>query len=35
ADTARFVASLRDTSPEALGEVTTRNFFTLFAKAAA
>lgn len=35
ADTARFVAGLRDTSPEALGEVTTRNFFTLFAKAAA
>lgn len=35
ADTARFVAGLRDTSPEALGEVTTRNFFALFAKAAA
>lgn len=35
ADTARFVAGLRDTSAEALGEVTTRNFFVLFEKAAA
>jgi TatD DNase family protein len=34
ADTARFVAALRDTTPEALAEVTTRNFFTLFGKAA-
>ena len=35
ADTARFVAQLRGESPEALGETTTRNFFALFAKAAA
>ena len=34
ADTARFVAGLRGTTPEALGEITTRNFFRLFAKAA-
>ncbi len=35
ADTARFVAGLRDTSAEALGEQTTSNFFNLFKKAAA
>ena len=35
ADTARFVAELRETSPEHLAEVTTRNFFNLFTKAAA
>lgn len=35
ADTARFVASLRDMAPEALAEATTRNFFRLFTKAAA
>jgi len=35
ADTARFVAGLRGVSPEALAETTTRNFFRLFAKAAA
>lgn len=35
ADTARFVAGLRDVSPEALAEATTRNFFRLFTKAAA
>jgi TatD DNase family protein len=35
ADTARFVAGLRGVSPEALAEATTRNFFKLFAKAAA
>jgi len=35
ADTARFVAGLRDTTAEALGELTTRNFFNLFKKAAA
>lgn len=35
ADTARFVASLRAVEPEALAEVTTRNFFTLFTKASA
>ena len=34
ADTARFVASLRGTSAEALAEATTRNFFSLFRKAA-
>jgi TatD DNase family protein len=34
ADTARFVAGLRGTSPEALAEATTRNFFNLFSKAA-
>lgn len=35
ADTARFLASLRGTSVEALGESTTTNFHRLFAKAAA
>jgi TatD DNase family protein len=35
ADTARFVAALRDIAPERLAEVTTRNFFGLFKKAAA
>ena len=35
ADTARFVAALRGAEFEALGEVTTRNFFRLFSKAAA
>ncbi len=35
ADTARFVAGLRAVAPEALAEVTTRNFFRLFTKAAA
>jgi TatD DNase family protein len=35
ADTARFVANLRGVPPEVLAEVTTRNFFRLFAKAAA
>jgi TatD DNase family protein len=35
ADTARFIASLRGMEPEALAETTTRNFFRLFAKAAA
>jgi len=34
ADTARFVAALRDTSPEALAETTTANFRRLFSKAA-
>lgn len=34
ADTARFVAELRGTTPERLAEATTRNFFALFAKAA-
>lgn len=34
ADTARFVASLRGVTPEALAETTTRNFARLFAKAA-
>lgn len=34
ADTARFVAGLRDMTPEALAEATTRNFFRLFGKAA-
>ena len=33
ADTARFVAGLRGTSPEQLAEATTRNFFALFGKA--
>lgn len=33
ADTARFVAGLRGTTPEALAEATTRNFFRLFNKA--
>lgn len=33
ADTARFVAGLRGTSPEALAETTTRNFARLFGKA--
>lgn len=35
ADTARFVAGLRGVDPQALAESTTRNFFQLFAKAAA
>lgn len=35
ADTARFVAQLRDVSPEVLAETTTANFFRLFRKAAA
>lgn len=35
ADTARFIAALRGVEPEALAEATTRNFFALFAKAAA
>ena len=35
ADTARFVAGLRGVTPEVLAEATTRNFFALFAKAAA
>ncbi|MBM3595883.1 MAG: TatD family deoxyribonuclease [Alphaproteobacteria bacterium] len=34
ADTARFVASLRDVEAARLGEITTRNFYSLFAKAA-
>lgn len=34
ADTARFVAGLRDIEPEALAAATTRNFFSLFRKAA-
>ena len=34
ADTARFVAALRDEDPEQLAEATTANFFRLFAKAA-
>jgi len=34
ADTARFVAQLRGTTPEHLAEVTTGNFFALFSKAA-
>jgi len=34
ADTARFVAGLRDEEPEALAEATTANFFKLFKKAA-
>jgi TatD DNase family protein len=34
ADTARFVATLRETTPETLAETTTRNFFALFRKAA-
>jgi TatD DNase family protein len=34
ADTARFVAGLRGQTPEKLAEVTTRNFFRLFGKAA-
>lgn len=34
ADTARFVAELRGTAPEALAETTTSNFFKLFGKAA-
>ena len=33
ADTARFVAALRGTTPEQLAEATTRNFFALFTKA--
>jgi TatD DNase family protein len=33
ADTARFVADLRQVSLESLGETTTRNFFSLFTKA--
>lgn len=33
ADTARFVANLRGVSEKELGEVTSRNFFTLFSKA--
>ncbi|MBO9725505.1 MAG: TatD family hydrolase [Novosphingobium sp.] len=35
ADTAKFVAQLRGVSVEQLGEMTTRNFFNLFKKAAA
>ena len=35
ADTARFLADLRGTSLEALGDATTRNFHALFTKAAA
>jgi len=35
ADTARFVAQLRQETPETLAETTTRNFFNLFTKAAA
>ena len=35
ADTARFVAGLRRIEPERLAEITTRNFFALFQKAAA
>jgi TatD DNase family protein len=35
ADTARLVAGLRGIEPEVLAEATTRNFFRLFAKAAA
>ena len=35
ADTARFVADLRDIAPEALAASTSTNFFKLFAKAAA
>lgn len=34
ADTARFVAGLREVNPEGLAAATTRNFFTLFGKAA-
>ncbi|MEO0033164.1 MAG: hypothetical protein RIS94_2922 [Pseudomonadota bacterium] len=34
-DTLRFVAALRDTTPEKLSEVTSGNFFRLFTKAAA
>ena len=34
-DTAAFVADLRGTTPEELAEITTRNFFALFTKAAA
>jgi len=34
ADTARFVAGLRGLEPQALTEITTRNFFRLFGKAA-
>ena len=34
ADTARFVAELRGQTPEQLAEITTRNFFKLFGKAA-
>lgn len=33
ADTAKFIASLRDVAPDALAEATTRNFFRLFSKA--
>ena len=35
ADTAEFVAGLRDEEPEVLGETTTENFFRLFNRAAA
>lgn len=35
ADTARFVAELRNESPEALAEATTANFFQLFSRASA
>ncbi len=35
ADTAAFVAELREEEPEALAETTTANFFRLFARAAA
>lgn len=34
ADTARFVAGLRETTPEHIADVTTRNFTNLFSKAA-
>ncbi|KWV92993.1 TatD family hydrolase [Erythrobacter sp. YT30] len=34
ADTARFVAGLRETTPEQIADVTTRNFTNLFSKAA-
>jgi TatD DNase family protein len=33
ADTARFIASLRGIEPEVMGEITTRNFARMFAKA--
>jgi TatD DNase family protein len=35
ADTAAFVAELRDEQPRALAEATTANFFRLFSRAAA
>jgi TatD DNase family protein len=34
ADTARFVAALREEDPDRLAETTTANFFNLFKKAA-